>query len=187
MTDFALDLRHALRALKKHATFTAVAVLTLSLAIAATTTVVAVVDAAIIRPLPFPDADRLVQIVRRTPEGSDFTSSEPDYLDFARDTRTFASIGALKPATATLIVGDIPRRIHAFAVSQSFFPTIGERHFQHWLGLFYATLRDVAPSEGAVALAGARARMIAESLLTGIAVHRDRDPDITRRMVLPHV
>ncbi|MBN8804952.1 MAG: group III truncated hemoglobin [Sphingopyxis terrae] len=66
-------------------------------------------------------------------------------------------------------------------------PTIGERHFQHWLGLFYATLRDVAPSEGAVALVGARARMIAESLLTGIAVHRDRDPDITRRIVLPHV
>ena len=66
-------------------------------------------------------------------------------------------------------------------------PTIGESHFQHWLGLFYATLRDVAPSEGAVALVGARARMIAESLLTGIAIHRDRDPDITRRMVLPHV
>ena len=66
-------------------------------------------------------------------------------------------------------------------------PTIGESHFQHLPVLFYAPLRDVAPSEGAVALVGARARMIAESLLTGIAVHRDRDPDITRRMVLPHV
>ena len=101
--------------------------MTLALAIAATTTVVAVVDAAIIRPLPFPDADRLVQVVMRTPEGGDFSISEPDYLDFARDTRTFSSIGAFKPAAAALVTGDVPRRIHAFAVSQSFFPTLGER------------------------------------------------------------
>ena len=51
----------------------------------------------------------------------------------------------------------------------------------------YRTLDDVAPSEDAVALVGAKARMIAESLLTGIAIHRDRDPEITRRMELPHV
>lgn len=66
-------------------------------------------------------------------------------------------------------------------------PTIGESHFRHWLQLFYRTLDDVAPSEDAVALVGAKARMIAESLLTGIAIHRDRDPEITRRMELPHV
>lgn len=66
-------------------------------------------------------------------------------------------------------------------------PTIGQHHFQHWLALFYRTLRDLAPSEDAVALVGAKARMIAESLLTGIVVHRDRDPDLARRMELPHV
>src|SRR3569833_3014502 len=127
MKAFHLDLRHALRAQKTPATFTANAVLQLARAIAATTTEVAVVDAAIIRPLPFPDADRLVQVVMRTPEGGDFSISEPDYLDFARDTRTFSSIGAFKPAAAALVTGDVPRRIHAFAVSQSFFPTLGER------------------------------------------------------------
>lgn len=127
MNDLALDIRHAVRALKKHPGFTAIAILTLSLAIAATTTVVAVVDAAIIRPLPFPDADRLIQVVMKTPEGADFSASEPDYLDFARDNRTLASLGAFKPADATLVAGNEPRRVHAFAVSQSFFPTLGER------------------------------------------------------------
>ena len=66
-------------------------------------------------------------------------------------------------------------------------PTIGESHFRHWLQLFYRTLDDVAPSEDAVALVGAKARMIAESLLTGIAIHRDRDEDLARKMELPHV
>lgn len=66
-------------------------------------------------------------------------------------------------------------------------PTIRERHFQRWLGLFYRTLRDLAPTDAAVALVGDRARMIAESLLSGIAIHRDRDPDLARKMELPHV
>jgi hypothetical protein len=78
MDAFLLDLRHALRALRKNLSFTVVAVGTLAAAIAATTTIFAVVDASIIRPLPFPDADRLVQVHETTPDGSDFSVSEPD-------------------------------------------------------------------------------------------------------------
>lgn len=66
-------------------------------------------------------------------------------------------------------------------------PDIGETHFQTWLQLFYRTLHDLAPTPEAVALVGAKARMIAESLLTGIAIHRDRDEDLARKMELPHV
>src|SRR3546814_1844802 len=56
-------------------------------------------------------------------------------------------------------------------------PTIGQEHFQQWLRLFYQTLHAIAPSPEAVAHVGAKARMIAESLLTGIWVHRDKgDP-----------
>ena len=66
-------------------------------------------------------------------------------------------------------------------------PTIGQDHFQQWLRLFYQTLRDIAPTVEATDQIGARARMIAESLLSGIRIHRDRDPDITRKMELPHV
>lgn len=64
-------------------------------------------------------------------------------------------------------------------------PTIGQSHFQHWLTLFYQTLRDIAPTDDAAELVGGRARTIAESLLTGIAIHRDQDSDLARKVDLP--
>jgi len=51
-------------------------------------------------------------------------------------------------------------------------PGLGEAHFSRWLDLFYATVRDLAEHGDAAALVGRRARMIADSLLTGIALHR---------------
>ncbi|PKP98103.1 MAG: hypothetical protein CVT74_12050 [Alphaproteobacteria bacterium HGW-Alphaproteobacteria-13] len=66
-------------------------------------------------------------------------------------------------------------------------PDIGESEFQTWLLLFYQTLHDIAPTPGAVALIGGKARIIAESLLTGIAIHRDHDAELARNMELPHV
>jgi len=52
-------------------------------------------------------------------------------------------------------------------------PGLELRHFSHWLELFYATLREMEPTSEATALVGERARMIADSLLTGIAMQRD--------------
>ncbi|PQM28069.1 hypothetical protein CVO77_06005 [Sphingopyxis lindanitolerans] len=66
-------------------------------------------------------------------------------------------------------------------------PTIGQAHFQQWLRLFYQTLHDIAPTPEAISHIGAKARMIAESLLTGIWVHRDRDDPLTRKVELPDV
>ena len=51
-------------------------------------------------------------------------------------------------------------------------PGLEERHFAHWLTLFYATLRELAPSDDATHLVADRARMIADSLLTGIETQR---------------
>ena len=51
-------------------------------------------------------------------------------------------------------------------------PGLEERHFAHWLTLFYATLRELAPSDEATRLVAERARMIADSLLTGIETQR---------------
>ena len=52
-------------------------------------------------------------------------------------------------------------------------PGLELRHFAHWLELFYATLRDLEPHPEATTLVGGRARMIADSLLTAIAMRRD--------------
>jgi hemoglobin len=52
-------------------------------------------------------------------------------------------------------------------------PGLEERHFAHWLALFYATLRELEPTEEATRLVAGRARMIADSLLTGIETRRN--------------
>src|SRR3546814_11049327 len=66
-------------------------------------------------------------------------------------------------------------------------PTIGQEHFQQWLRLFYQTLHDIAPTPEAISHVGAKARMIAESMPTGIWVHRDRDDPLARKGELPDV
>lgn len=66
-------------------------------------------------------------------------------------------------------------------------PGLTERHFSRWLQLFYANLRQMQPDPRAVQLVGERARMIAESLLTGIAIDRDGIGGAIERRNLPHV
>jgi hypothetical protein len=114
---FLLDLRHALRGVRKSSGFTAVATTTLALAIAATITIFAVVDASIIRPLPFPDASRLVQVYETTPERSDFTASEPDYLDFAAGAPSLSGLAAFRPIDLALTGDADPLQLGAFAAS----------------------------------------------------------------------
>lgn len=66
-------------------------------------------------------------------------------------------------------------------------PALGQAHFERWLTLFYGTLREIAPTPEARDHIGAKARMIADSLLTGIRVHRDRDEALSSKVELPHV
>lgn len=66
-------------------------------------------------------------------------------------------------------------------------PGLEARHFAHWLELFYATLRELEPHPEATRLAGTRARMIADSLLTGIAMRDHGLPGARAGAELPHV
>lgn len=64
---------------------------------------------------------------------------------------------------------------------------LGREHFDRWLALFYATLREEEPSEAATRNVGATARNIADSLMTGIALHRDGLSGAKAGKELPHV
>lgn len=66
-------------------------------------------------------------------------------------------------------------------------PGLEKEHFSHWLELFYSTLRDIEAQGEATALVGGRARMIADSLLTGIAMWRDGLAAGRAGEGLPHV
>src|SRR5262245_53110240 len=86
------DVRYAARVLRKSPTFTLVATLTLALGIGATTAIFSVVNGVMLRPLPYPNAKRLVRIyesdlLHGRPE---FSVSQPNFLDFRSRNRTFA-------------------------------------------------------------------------------------------------
>ncbi|HET7631074.1 MAG TPA: ABC transporter permease [Gemmatimonadaceae bacterium] len=119
------EIRFALRGLSKRPGLTIAAVLTLALAIGATTTIFSVVDAVIVRPLPFAEPHQLVQVFETTPQGADFSASDPDYLDFTSQNRSLSGIGAFKPGEFALTGDGEPKQLHGMATTANLFPLLG--------------------------------------------------------------
>lgn len=121
------DLRYAFRSLAKRPGFTAIAVLTLSLGIGATTAIFSVVQAVLLRPLEYEAADRLVKINGLDEaQGKVSNLSPADFLDFQRDAPSFVRMGAngfVGLATITGGTGE-PDRVGAVQVTEGFFPTL---------------------------------------------------------------
>jgi putative ABC transport system permease protein len=124
---FIQDLRYAFRGLARRPGFTAIAVITLSLGIGATTAIFSVVQAVLLRPLEYPGADRLVKVVGfDRAERITGNLSPADFLDFERDARSFGRMGAhgwVGLGTITGGRGDA-ERIGAVQVTEGFFPTL---------------------------------------------------------------
>src|SRR5438552_2865105 len=115
MSGLLRDLKFALRTLVKSPTFTAVAVVTLGLGIAAVTAIFSVVHAVVLKPLPFPRPEELVQIYTQFPtqKFDKFWLSPPEYMDLRRDTRAFAEIAGFTVAGAAITTNDRPVRAPA--------------------------------------------------------------------------
>jgi putative ABC transport system permease protein len=118
------DLRYAVRQLIRAPAFTAIAVLTLGLGIGANTAIFSVVNAVLLRPLPYPEPSRLVSVAEQRPNGATNVVSYPNFLDWRRD-------GALESAalsrTLSLNVAgaEAPERIAGALVSADFFRVLG--------------------------------------------------------------
>jgi len=117
------DIRYGLRMLRKDLGFTIVAVVALMLAIASTTVIFSVINGVLLRPLPYPEADRLVTLsptVRATNTPSDATSPA-NYLDWAAQNDVFAAMAAARGWQGNLDEGDAPERLRVTMVTASFF------------------------------------------------------------------
>ena len=161
------DFRHGAYMLRKNVGFTTFAALTLAIGIASTTTIFGVVNAVILRPLPFVAPDRLVQIWETTPRGDDFSASEPNFLDFAAQNQSVATLAAFRPWDLTLTGGGAPRRLRGVAASHTLFPMLGVKPA---LGRTFTAGEDAdGDSSRVVVLADAlwRSRFGADSTLVG--------------------
>jgi putative ABC transport system permease protein len=120
------DIRYAIRTLRKQPVFTLVAVLTLTLGIGANTAIFSVLYQILLRPLPFPEADRLVFIWNSYPlTGLPQASvSIPDYIDRKTEAPAIEDATLFTMRSATLSEGGRPEQLRALAVTPSFFSTL---------------------------------------------------------------
>jgi putative ABC transport system permease protein len=124
MTTLLDDFRHARRALAAHPAFAAAVVLILGIAIGANGAVFALVHAVILSPLPYRDADRLVNIDQTRPESTNEPLSIPDFRDLRDGARTFDGMAATFQWSANLTGGE-PERLQGMKASASFFQLTG--------------------------------------------------------------
>jgi len=125
------DVRFALRALAKAPGFAALAVLTLALGIGGNTAIFSVVHAVVLRPLPYPEPERLVVVhnFRDNKDNKAFSSSVPDYEDWRAQKNIFERMAMLSYWTFNLTGRDVPERIVGARVTGDFFSVVGAQPF----------------------------------------------------------
>src|SRR5919206_3755093 len=120
------DLRYALRTLRKQPIFTLVAILTLALGIGANTAIFSLLYQILLRPLPYPSADRLVFVWNTYPgiNLAQASVSIPDYLDRRTQAPAVEDATLFTGRSANLNEGGHPEQVGALAVTPSFFSTL---------------------------------------------------------------
>jgi macrolide transport system ATP-binding/permease protein len=118
------DFRFAMRQLRRNHGFAVTAILTLALGICATVSIFAFVDAALIQPLPYGHAARLVALFERTPSGPQYHLSYPDYLDWKRLNTGFSNLEAYDGGGFFLDTVTGQQHVDGATVSAGFFRTL---------------------------------------------------------------
>ena len=125
MDTLIKDIRIGIRSLVKRPAFTVIVVLTLALGIGASTAIFSVVDGVLLRPLPYPDAEQIVQLREVSARGERMAFAEPNFLDLRARSRLFEGIAQYGGSLTTVNGGAEPVRALTYAVSGDFFNVIG--------------------------------------------------------------
>jgi predicted permease len=118
------DVHFALRGLVRRPLFATVVIATIALGVGANAAIFSVVNAVLLRPLPYPEPDRVVSFGHTSPT---WLASVPEFLDYERELRSFESLAAYTQSEGNLATPDEPERITIAAVSPDFFAALRMR------------------------------------------------------------
>jgi predicted permease len=202
------DLRHALRQLARSLAFTGIVVVTLALGIGSTTAIFSVVEAVLLRPLPYPEADRLVRIIERSAEqGNDIGYQQSLAAVWTRDlpvlrtqVPTLSHIGLYSGVMATVMIDPgHPLRLDGTRLSPAVFEMLGARPA---LGRIFLPAEEAPSREPVVVLShsmwqrqfGGRADVLGRSLtvdgspftVVGVMPEAFQFPDVQTLFWLPY-
>ena len=173
MDTLLQDIRHSLRVLLKSPGFTAVALATLTLGIGATTAVFGVVNAALLRPLPYPDADRLVRVQEERPimRGREMPAfmTSATLEAWREDPQTLDQIAGYSDRTFTYLDAAEPVRVRGATVSPALFPLLRATPL---LGRVFTDDEAVSGAQPVAVLSYARWQ-----------THHDADPDVLGHLI----
>ena len=130
MNTFVQDVRYAIRMLLRAPGFAAASIVCLALGIGAMTAIFSIVNAVLLRPLPYAQPDRLVRVYTEFPNGgvssaNRFWFSPPEFLDLRRDATSFETLDGWVNGGANLTGGVEPTRVTASFVSGGMLPMLG--------------------------------------------------------------
>jgi predicted permease len=151
--NFAIDVRYGLRSLRRSPGFTIIVVLTLALGIGANSAIFSVIDAVLLRPLPFPNASQLADLCARSTlfDFEHLGVSLPDIADIRASSISFSNLSPYQLLSKEMTGDGQPKRIEAADVSEDFFPDLGVKPL---LGRSFVS-SDMQPGSRAVILSHA--------------------------------
>ncbi|MFN7996540.1 MAG: ABC transporter permease [Bryobacteraceae bacterium] len=173
--NFWRDLRYAIRTLVKSPGFALVMILTLGLSIGANSAIFSVIDGVLLRPLPYPDADRLVRIFFHSSSFPKFPLNPWDLRDFRARNRSFESLAGYTRADLQLSGSGQPERFAGFQVTAGFFHVLGVRPAR---GREF-TSRDELPGNGRLVILSDRlwrSKFEADPQIIGRKITLDSQP-----------
>ena len=139
MDSLHLDLKFGVRSLLKARGFTATAVITLALGIGASTAVFSVVNAVLLKPLPFAEPDRLMWMTEAGTDGRTMSIAWPDFLDWRERATSFEELAAIRRGIVNLTAPGEPERLVSRAVTSNFLHVLG---VQPALGRMFTASED---------------------------------------------
>jgi len=175
MNSLLRDLRQALRGLSQAPAFAAIAILTLGLGIGANTAIFSVVDAVLLRPLPFPHPEQLMSVRESSQHFPSMSVAFPDYLDWVKDNHSFTLLSAYRGTGAIVTHAGPPAVINGEEATWQYFPVLG---VQPELGRTYTAAEDAVGAPDVVVISDAlwRSRLQADPAVIGKQLELDSRP-----------